>query len=431
MAEPTLLVAQNAQSVIDRIVREEWGRVISALISVCRDLDTAEDALQDAVLTALKVWPLQGVPQSPRGWLLKTAQHRAIDRFRRDSTFNAKRDEYEALLSLDVGSITDEADQPIPDERLKLIFTCCHPALSIEARVALTLRTVGGISTPEIARAFLVSEQTMAQRLVRAKRKIVATNIPYVVPDSDMWPERLQSVLSVIYLIFNEGYAATSGTDLIREELCKEAIRLAEIVKSLLPEEADVQGLLALMLLHDARRPARSNAVGDLITLEMQDRNLWNHAQIERGKTLLIGALARGHIGPYQIQAAISAVHSEAPDFESTDWNEICQLYEKLYEIQPSAIVALNGAVARSFTDGPVAGLAALEALDRRETLDQYQPYHVARADMLRRAGDAEGAHDAYRTAWEMTGNEIERKFLKRRMRELYEGPSKPSRQQQ
>ena len=431
MAEPTLLVAQNAQSVIDRIVREEWGRVISALISVCRDLDTAEDALQDAVLTALKVWPLQGVPQSPRGWLLKTAQHRAIDRFRRDSTFNAKRDEYEALLSLDVGSTTDEADQPIPDERLKLIFTCCHPALSIEARVALTLRTVGGISTPEIARAFLVSEQTMAQRLARAKRKIVATNIPYVVSDSDMWPERLQSVLSVIYLIFNEGYAATSGTDLIREELCKEAIRLAEIVKSLLSEEADVQGLLALMLLHDARRPARSNAAGDLITLEMQDRNLWNHPQIERGKTLLIGGLARGHIGPYQIQAAISAVHSEAPDFESTDWNEICQLYEKLYEIQPSAIVALNGAVARSFTDGPVAGLAALEALDRSETLDQYQPYHVARADMLRRAGDAEGAHDAYRTAWEMTGNEIERKFLKRRMSELCEGRSKPSRQQQ
>lgn len=418
MADQTLLVAQNAQSVIDRIVREEWGRVISALISVCRDLDTAEDALQDAVLTALKVWPLQGVPQSPRGWLLRTAQRRAIDRFRRANTFNAKRDEYEALLNLDAGPATDEADQPIPDERLKLIFTCCHPALSIEARVALTLRTVGGISTPEIARAFVVSEQTMAQRLVRAKRKIVATNIPYVVPDSDMWPERLESVLSVIYLIFNEGYAATSGTDLIREELCKEAIRLAEIMKFLLPEEADIHGLLALMLLHDARRPARCNAVGDLMTLEMQDRSLWSHAQIERGKTLLIGALARGHIGPYQIQAAISAVHSEAPNFESTDWNEICQLYQKLYEIQPSAIVALNAAVARSFTEGPSAGLAALEALDRSETLDQYQPYHVARADMLRRAGDAEAAHDTYRTAWRLTSNEIERKFLKNRMLE-------------
>ena len=422
MAESTLLVAQNAQSVIDRIVREEWGRVISALISLCHDLDVAEDALQDAVLTALKVWPLQGVPQSPRGWLLKTAQRRAIDRFRRASTFNAKRDEYQALLCLDTSSESDEADQPIPDERLKLIFTCCHPALSIEARIALTLRTVGGISTAEIARAFLVSEQTMAQRLVRAKRKIVATNIPYVVPDSDMWPERLQSVLSVIYLIFNEGYAATSGTDLIREELCKEAIRLAEIMRSLLPEEADVQGLLALMLLHDARRPARCNAVGELITLEMQDRSLWNQAQIERGKTLLIGALARGNVGPYQIQAAISAVHSEAADFEHTDWDEICQLYQKLYEIQPSAIVALNAAVARSFTESPSAGLAALDALDRSETLDQYQPYHVARADMLRRAGDAEAAHDAYRTAWQLTNNEIERKFLRNRMSETIEG---------
>ena len=418
MAANTVLVAQNAQTVIDRIVREEWGRVISALVSVCRDLDIAEDALQDAVLTALKVWPVQGVPQSPRGWLLKTAQRRAIDRFRRDANFNLKRDEYEALLCLDAGSATDEADQPIPDERLKLIFTCCHPALSMDARVALTLRTVGGISTPEIARAFLVSEQTLAQRLVRAKRKIIATNIPYVVPEADMWPERLQSVLSVIYLIFNEGYTATSGADLIREELCREAIRLAEIMKTLLPQEADVQGLLALMLLHDARRPARSNAVGELITLELQDRSLWNHAQIERGKTLLIGALARGNIGPYQIQAAISAVHSEASDFRSTNWAEICQLYQRLYELQPSPIVALNAAVARSFAEGPSAGLAALEALDKGETLDRYQPYHVARADMLRRAGDMGAAHMAYRIAWQLTNNEIERRFLQTRMAE-------------
>ena len=414
----TVLVAQNAETVIASIVREEWGRVISALMSVCGDLDIAEDALQDAVLTALKVWLVQGVPQSPRGWLLKTAQRRAIDRFRRDARFNSKRDEYKALLWLDSNSAIDEAGQPIPDERLKLIFTCCHPALALEARVALTLRTVGGISTPEIARAFLVSEQTMAQRLVRAKRKISAANIPYGVPEADMWPERLQSVLSVIYLIFNEGYAATSGANLIREELCAEAIRLGTIVKSLLPVEAEVQGLLALMLLHDARRPARCNTVGELITLEMQDRRLWNHTQIERGRSLLIGALTRGNIGPYQLQAAISAVHSEASDFARTDWDEICQLYQKLYDLQPSPIVALNAAVARSFTEGPSAGLAVLEALDKSETLGRYQPYHVARADMLRRAGDMASAHVAYRIAWELTDNEIERNFLRNRMDE-------------
>ena len=233
-----------------------------------------------------------------------------------------------------------------------------------------------------------------------------------------MWPERLQSVLSVIYLIFNEGYAATSGANLIREELCTEAIRLGTIVQSLLPVEAEVQGLLALMLLHDGRRPARCNTVGELITLEMQDRRLWNHTQIERGRSLLIGALTRGNIGSYQLQAAISAVHSEASEFASTDWDEICQLYQKLYDLQPSPVVALNAAVARSFTEGPSAGLAALEALDKSETLGRYQPYHVARADMFRRAGDMQAAHEAYRFAWEITDNEIERNFLRNRMDE-------------
>ena len=323
----TALVAQNAQTIIDRIVREDWGRVISALMSVCRDFDIAEDALQDAVLTALRVWPAQGVPKSPQGWLLRTAQRRAMDRFRRDANFERKRDAYEALVRLDAESASEEADQPIPDERLKLIFTCCHPALSTEARVALTLRTIAGITTPEIARAFLVTEQTMAQRLVRAKRKISAAGIPYGEPDPDQWPERIQAVLSVIYLIFNEGYAATAGGNLIRDELCREAIRLCEIMKTLLPEETEVQGLLALMLLHDARRPARRNNAGDLMTLEVQDRGLWDLEQIERGRTLLIGTLARGAVGPYQVEAAISAVHADAADFESTDWAEICLLY--------------------------------------------------------------------------------------------------------
>jgi len=414
----TELVAQNAQTVIDRTVREEWGRVISALMSVCRDFDIAEDALQDAVVTALRVWPAQGVPDSPRGWLLRTAQRRAIDRFRRDANFAGKRAEYEALLRLDAAPLSDEADQPIPDERLTLIFTCCHPALSPDARVALTLRTIGGISTAEIARAFVVPEQTMAQRLVRAKRKIAAAKIPYAAPDADQWPTRLQAVQAVIYLIFNEGYAATSGANLIRDELCREAIRLGEIMKALLPDDAEVQGLLALMLLHDGRRPARRDDGGGLMTLETQDRRLWDRARIDHGRTLLIGALARGQIGPYQIQAAISAVHADAADFESTDWKEICLLYQELHALQPSPIVALNGAVARSFADGPAAGLAALDAIDKAETLARYQPYHVARADILRRAGDKAAAHAAYRVAVHLTDNESERVFLETRLAE-------------
>ncbi len=415
----TVLVAQNAHTVIERIVREEWGRVISALVSFCRDFDVAEDALHDAVETALKVWPVEGVPGSPQGWLLKTAQRRAIDRFRRDTTGGAKHAEYEMLRQLESQTDTMEADQPIPDERLKLIFTCCHPALTMEARVALTLRTVGGITTPEIARAFLVSEQTMAQRLVRAKRKIAGAQIPYRVPDANMLPERLHAVLSVVYLIFNEGYAASSGSNLVREDLCREAIRLAEILQALLPDEPEGQGLLALMLLHDARRTARSSATGGLMTLETQDRSLWDRGQIRRGRSLLISALACGAVGPYQLQAAISAVHSDAHNFEATDWAEICRLYKKLHEIQPSSVVALNAAVARSFADGPGDALVELDRLGADGSLDRYQPYHVARADMLRRKGDFGGASNAYSTALGLSDNDIERQFLKQRIAAL------------
>jgi len=415
----TDLAAQNAQSVIEGIVKAEWGRVISALTTVCRDFDVAEEVLADAVLIALKVWPVQGVPDSPRGWLLTTARRRAIDRFRREARAGAAGDELAALMRLEAGAASDEADQPIPDERLKLIFTCCHPALSLEARVALTLRTVGGISTPEIARAFLVSDETMAQRLVRAKAKIRTAKIPYAVPDAELWPERLQSVLAVIYLVFNEGYAATSGAELVRTDLCKEAIRLGEILKHLVPGDVEVRGLLVLMLLHDARQPARCGDLGELMTLETQDRALWNRPQIEKGVTLLIGALARGSVGPYQVQAAISAVHAEAASFAQTDWGEIEALYEKLYDLQPSPVVALNAAVATSFVQGPVAGLAALADLKGSEILDAYAPYHAARADMFRRAGEAGKARQAYRSALKITDNEREKTFLQARLAAL------------
>ncbi len=409
------LVPQNAHSVITRVVREEWGRVLSALMSHCRDLSLAEDALQDALVAALKSWPRDGVPNVPRAWLLTTARRRAIDRIRRSANFQKKRGQYEVLLSLEGDQETSEADQAIPDERLKLVFVCCHPALPEEARIALTLRTVCGLSTTEIARAFLVSEPTMAQRLVRAKRKIAAKKIPYQIPDESLWPNRLEAVLAVIYLIFNEGYVATSGANLVRAELCAEAIRLGEVLKKLLPDEPEVQGLLALMLLSDARRPARSGSDGELVTLEHQDRSLWDRAKIKQGRTLLVGALVKGEIGPYQLQAAISAVHSEAHSFGATDWQELCLLYDRLHRIQPTPIVALNASVARSFAEGPEAGLSMLDQPAITEALLDYQPYHVARADMLQRSGDAQQADAAYRTAIKLTENEKEKAHLEAR----------------
>lgn len=410
---------QQVRAAIDTVVRGDWARIMSALVSFCRDLALAEDVLQDALLAALKTWPERGVPDSPRAWLLKTAQRRAIDRFRRVANFESKRPDYEHMVQLQQQTEEETLDDDFPDDRLKLIFTCCHPALSSEAQVALTLRTVGGMATPEIASAFLVSETTMAQRLVRAQRKIKSANIPYAVPAAEMWPERLQAVLSVIYLIFNEGYAASSGDRLIRDDLCTEAIRLAEILTSLLPRDPEVGGLLALMLLHNSRRKARSGPKGELMTLESQDRTLWDHESISRGRAILIAALTSGDTGRYQIQAAISAIHSEARLFEETDWKQICLLYEKLYELQPSPVVQLNAAVALSFAEGPDAGLLAIEDLASAHELREYQPYHAARADMLQRAGRRKQAVGAFECALRATRNEAEKRYLQARLNAL------------
>lgn len=310
-------------------------------------------------------------------------------------------------------------DESIPDDRLRLIFTCCHPAIEEQARVALTLRTLGGLATPEIARAFLVPETTMAQRLVRAKRKIKAANIPYIEPPPHLWADRLDSVLSVLYFIFNEGYSASSGEELTRANLCHEAICLGHILIGLVPQEPEAAGLLALMLLHDSRRRARTDEEGNLITLEHQDRALWDHGQIEAGVNTLKHALGMGRPGPYQIQAALSAVHAQAKDYETTDWNEIRLLYGKLYEFQPSPVIKLNAAVALSFAHGPQAGLTALAGLEKDGELNHYQPYHAARADLLRRDGRMEDATAAYRRALDLTKNVAERRFLERRLQEV------------
>lgn len=417
----------DVRTAVENIVREEWGRVLSVLLGSVRDFEIAEDALQDAVEAALRHWPQTEVPHSPGAWLLQTARRKAIDRFRRGANFAAKRDDYahyEALLAMDRQSRPDDMTEPFPDERLRLVFTCCHPALAEHARVALTLRTLGGLTTQEIARAFLVSEETMAQRLVRAQRKIKTANIPYEVPDPALWPERLGSVLAVIYLIFNEGYTAISPTDPTRADLCLEAIRLGRILCTLVPDEQEAAGLLALMLLHDSRRPARTNDDQEFATLESQNRDVWDRAQIDEGVGIVRRTLATGPVGPYQIQAAISAVHAEAADYDATDWQQINLLYAKLYELQPSPIVLLNAAVALSFAESAEAGLRAMDELAIGGELDSYQPYHAARADLLRRAGHTLAAAAAYRRAMELSQTDAQRKFLEKRLRALRGRPN-------
>jgi RNA polymerase sigma-70 factor, ECF subfamily len=408
----------SAAGKIESTFREEHGRILAALIGQLGDFTLAEDALQDALVNALERWEIDGVPRNPGAWLMTVAKRRAIDRLRHTTRQDPLEPEDDFPIPQS-GQDEPEMDDSIPDDRLKLMFTCCHPSLALEAQVALTLHTLGGLSTREVARAFLVPEATMAQRLARARNKIRNAGIPYRVPPVELLPERLNALLAVIYLIFNEGYCATSGDTLTRKELCGEAIRLGRVLVGLMPapRSAEARGLLALMLLHDARREMRLDAEGELVLLDEQDRTRWDQAKIREGTAVLDEALASLDPGPYQVQAAISALHATARTAEATDWVQIAGLYDSLARMAPSMVVEVNRAVAVAMAWGAQAGLEILLALESQA--EGYYPYHVARADLLRRTNQLEAAAEAYEQALGLCGNRAERAHLQRRLDEI------------
>jgi RNA polymerase sigma-70 factor, ECF subfamily len=399
------------RSEVERVFREEYGRAVAVLVRTFGDIELAEDAVQDAFTAAVQRWPTSGLPPSPAGWIITTARNRAIDRLRREASREGKH----AQAALLTAPERTGEEGPVPDDRLRLIFTCCHPALAMEARVALTLRLLGGLTTGEIAHAFLLSEPTMAQRLARAKGKIRAARIPYRVPrDADL-PDRLRSVLAVVYLIFTEGHAASTGDRLGREDLAAEAIRLGRLLAELMPDEPEVLGLLALMLLVEARRPARTTAAGELVLLADQDRMAWDRDLIEEGQDLVRKCLRRNQPGPYQIQAAINAVHSDAASAAETDWLQIVALYDQLLAVAPSPVVALNRAVAVAEVEGPASALELVDGL----ALERYHVFHAVRADLLRRLGRNAQAAAAYQAAIDLAQNAVERRYLQHRRQEL------------